>query len=159
MPCLPLSKKMYAEKAFHRASFSGEGAICSLWKTVTQNKPIFARRKTDLKRGFTPKKAYAYKAPFWLVLQTARVGSRRSFFPRGNFGAYNSVAQSRYAPFLPQGEYAILKSLHGKRVQALSRLYSCIITYLSPQVNRNTKHMFVIFLYVRGRTLRYGPSV
>lgn len=49
------------------------------------------------------------KAPSWLVFQTARVGSRRAFCPRGNFGAYNSAAQSRYAPFLPQGEYAIPK--------------------------------------------------
>ena len=55
------------------------------------------------------KPRYAYKAPLWLVFQTARVGSRRAFFPRGNFGAYNSAAQSRYAPFLPQGEYAIPK--------------------------------------------------
>ena len=27
-------------KAFHRASLSGEGAICSLKKTVAQNKPF-----------------------------------------------------------------------------------------------------------------------
>ena len=49
------------------------------------------------------------KAPLWLVFQTARVGSRRAIFPRGNFGAYNSAAQSRYAPSPPQGEYAIPK--------------------------------------------------
>ena len=49
------------------------------------------------------------KVPLWLVFQTARVGSIRAFFPRGNFGAYNSAAQSRYAPFLPQWEYAISK--------------------------------------------------
>ena len=78
-------------------------------KKCTLKKPFFARRKTDLKRGFVPKKAYAYKAPLWLVFQTARVGSRRAFFPRGNFGAYNSAAQSRYAPSLPQVKYAILK--------------------------------------------------
>ena len=32
-------------------------------KTVAQNNPFIARRKTDLKQGFTPKKAYAYKSP------------------------------------------------------------------------------------------------
>ena len=47
------------------------------------------------------------KAPLWLVFQTARVGSLRAFFPRGNFGAYNFAAQSYYAPSLPQVEYAI----------------------------------------------------
>lgn len=65
--------------------------------------------RLDLKRGFTHKKAYAYKAPLWLIFQTARVGSRRAFFPRGNFGAYSSAAQSRYESFLPQREYTILK--------------------------------------------------
>ena len=59
------------------------------------------------------------KAPLWLVFQTARVGSRRAIFPRGNFGAYNSAAQSRYAPFLPQGSTPYLKSTYGKRVQAI----------------------------------------
>ena len=34
------TKKLYAYKTFHRASFSGEGAICSLKKTVAQNKPF-----------------------------------------------------------------------------------------------------------------------
>ncbi len=58
------------------------------------------------------------KAPLWLVFQTARVGSRRAIFPRGNFGAYNSAAQSRYAPFLPQGSTPYIKSMYGKRVQA-----------------------------------------
>ena len=47
------------------------------------------------------------KAPLWLVFHTARVGSLRAFFPRGNFGAYNFAAQSYYAPSLPQVEYAI----------------------------------------------------
>ena len=106
---LYLQKNCTFIKAFYRASFSGEGAIFALWKNVTQNNPIFARRKTDLKRGFTPKKAYAYKAPSRLVFQTARVGSRRAFFPCGNFRAYNSAAQSCYASSLPQGEYAIPK--------------------------------------------------
>ena len=86
-----------------------KGQSARFEKTVEQNKPIFARRKTDLKRGSVPKKAYAYKAPFWLIFQTARVGSLRAFFPRGNFRAYRSAAQSCYAPSLPQREYAIHK--------------------------------------------------
>lgn len=55
------------------------------------------------------------KAPLWLVFQTARVGSRRAIFPRGNFGAYNSAAQSRYAPFLPQGSTPYIKSMYGQK--------------------------------------------
>lgn len=46
------------------------GAIRYLEKTVAQNNPIFARRKTDLKRGFVPKKAYAYKSPILALVST-----------------------------------------------------------------------------------------
>ena len=47
--------------------------LASIWKIVRWKNPVFARWKTDLKRSFTPKKAYAYKAQSWLVFQTARV--------------------------------------------------------------------------------------
>ena len=61
-----------------------------------------------------------------LFFQTARVGSRRAFFPRGNFGAHNSAAQSCYAPFLPQGKYAILKI--NVRQKSTGNFHACILT-------------------------------
>ena len=45
-------------------------------KNCILKKPIFARRKTDLKRDFIPKKAYTYKSP---VL--ARLSDGSGWFP------------------------------------------------------------------------------
>lgn len=79
-------------------------------KTVAQNNPIFARRKTNLKRGFTPKKAYDYKAPSWLVFQTARVGSRRAFFPARQLRSIQLRGAISLCALPPAREYAILKT-------------------------------------------------
>ena len=81
-------------------------------KKCTLKKPFFARRKTDLKRGFVPKKAYAYKAPFWpssaqtaLVMQ--RCKHRRKFcfvvlpLPKKFFDTFWEPCSSRRLGLVP----------------------------------------------------------
>ena len=116
-PCLAVPLRSMVVNHSVKLSFDFS-LLASTWKIVRWKNPSSLDEKLTLNGGFTPKKAYAYKAPLWLIFQTARVGSRRAFISRGNFGAYNSAAQSRYAPFLPQGSTPYLKPMYGKRVQA-----------------------------------------
>lgn len=71
------TKKLYAYKSLSSRIFFGwKGKSARFKKTVAQNNPFIARRKTDLKRGFTPKKAYAYKSPVM-----ARLSDGSGWFP------------------------------------------------------------------------------
>ena len=85
------------------------------------------------------------KAPLWLVFQTARVGSRCAFFPRGNFGAYNSAAQSCYAPSLPQGEYAVPEI--NVRQKSTDTFHVCTLAlyHISLLLSTQYEHLFVYF--------------
>ena len=92
--------------------------------------------RLDLKRGFVPKKAYAYKAPSWLVFQTARVGSRRAFFPTRQLRSIQLRGTILLCALPPaRGVRHTKNQCTAKEYGQLSRLYSCIISYLSSQVN------------------------
>ena len=101
-------KKLYNNKSLSSRIFFGWRGNLPALKTVGQNNPIFARRKTDLKRGFVTKKVYTYKAPLWLVLQTARVGSRRAFFLRGTSEHTTPLRNPVMLHLSPQREYTVL---------------------------------------------------
>ena len=76
------------------------------------------------------------KAPLWLVFQTARVGSRRAFFPRGNFGAYNSAAQKNLRPLYRGRTMPYALQSMAKEYRRHLHLYSCIISYPFLFVNK-----------------------
>ena len=110
------TKKLYDNKSLSSRIFFGwRGQSARFEKTVEQNKPIFARRKTDLKRGSVPKKAYAYKAPFWpssaqtaLVMQ--RCKHRRKFcfvvlpLPKKFFDIFWEPCSSRRLGLVPSAQ-------------------------------------------------------
>ena len=104
------TKKLYAYKSLSSRIFFGwKGKSARFKKTVAQNNPFIARRKTDLKRGFTPKKAYAYKSPVM-----ARLSDGSGWFPPRLLSARQLRSiQLRGAISLcalpPAREYAILK--------------------------------------------------
>ena len=103
------TKKLYAYKSLSSRIFFGwRGRLLALKKTVAQNNPIFARRKTDLKRGFVPKKAYAYKARYGSSFRRLGLVPAAPSF-RAATSEHTTPRRNPVALFLPQGEYAIPK--------------------------------------------------
>ena len=116
-------------------------------KNCTLKKPIFARRKTYLKRGFVPKKAYAYKAPSWLVFQTARVGSRRAFFPARQLRSIQLRGAISLCALPPAREYAILKTNVRQKSTGNLHAYTLALYHSYLHKSIETQTFVCIFLF------------
>ena len=69
------------------------------------------------------------------------------FFLRGNFGAYNSAAQSRYAPFLPQGEYAIPKIIVWQKNTGSFPPIHFALYHIGAALSIKYERMFVFYFF------------
>ena len=132
MLCSSLPKKLYTKKTFHRASFSGEGASCSLWKNYNTNNPIFARQKNDLKRGFVTKKRMPIKPHLGSLFRWLGLVPDAHYFRAATSEHTTPRRNPVMHPSSRKGSTPYLKSMYSKRVQAtFTPVLFCIITYLS----------------------------
>lgn len=121
-----VAKNCTTTKAFHRTSFPDEGLRTYFEKTVTQNKPVFARRKTT--KGFARKNCTLTK-PF-----------RGASFRRLGCSAFRAEIHTEHCALRRSHICAKLPHRGGIRTlehRRFIRLYSCIVSYKAAVVNRN----------------------
>ena len=106
-------KKSTLIKAFHRTSFPTKEITTYFEKTVTQNKPVFARRKTT--RGFARKNCTLTKPHYGASFR--RLGC--SAFCAEIHTEHCALRRSHICAKLPHRGGSIRTLRYGKRAQAI----------------------------------------